>query len=157
MSWFSKTFIHISDIYKGIFTNKNKLKLMIIIVIVLISLANILNYFKNSYYAGTKTGVYTLGEVIIPTVESVVGDRDFELLFKDKYELRYVYDNAESSADDIKNYMRCLIDKHGYRNVSTEGNNKVIKDNSENKTVIIIELIIYSNDEYEIYAKRSMN
>ncbi len=78
------------------------------------------------------------------------------MLFKDKYELRYVYDDAESSAKDIKDYMRYLIDNHGYRNVSTGGNNKVIKDNGENETVIIIELIIYSNDEYEIYAKRSI-
>ena len=157
MSYFSKKIIYILNVYKRILTNKTKFKLLIIIAISLMSLANILNYFKNSYYAGAKTGVYSLGDVIIPSVESVVGNRDFELMFKDKYELRYIYDNAESSAEDIKNYMRYLIDEQGYKDVSSNGVNKVIKDNSENETLIIIELIMYSDDEYEIYAKRSIN
>ncbi len=56
MSWFIKMFIHAFDIYKVIFTNKKYRKLMIIIIIIIMCFGNILNDFKESYYAGTKQG-----------------------------------------------------------------------------------------------------
>ena len=104
---------------------------MIIIVIVLISLANILNYFKNSYYAGTKTGVYTLGEVIIPTVESVVGDRRPKVtgvIIGDSEANPYksfTYSDISTVESDIESYIQYLI-KSGFKLESEENANSVL-------------------------------
>lgn len=143
-------------IYKEIFTNKKKLKLIIIGAITLIVVSNVLVYFKDNYYSGAKSGIYSLGDVTIPTVESVVGDRDFELIFKNNNEFRYIYGGAENPINDIEEYTNYLILEHGYATAKTDSDYTVMKDDKISDIVIVIYFAV-QGDEYEIYAKRSLN
>lgn len=156
LGWLINKVIEMLKIYKEIFTNKKKLKLIIIGAITLIVVANILVYFKDSYFAGDKSGVYSLGDVTIPTVESIVGDRDFELIFKNKNELRYMYDGAENPINDIEEYTNYLIEEHGYVTAQTDSDYTVMKDDKIGGVIIVIDCIVLG-DEYEIHAKRSMD
>lgn len=156
LGWLINKVIEMLTIYKEIFTNKKKLKLIIIGAITLIVVANILVYFKDSYFAGAKSGVYSLGDVTIPTVESVVGNRDFELIFKNVNELRYIYDGAENPINDIEEYINYLVEEHGYVTVQTGSHYTVMKDDKMGGVIIVIYFTV-QGDEYEIHAKRSIN
>ncbi len=143
-------------LYKRIFTNSKYSRLIIVLFIVLIVGSNILTSITNAYFSGSKSGFYKLGNVTIPSVESVVGNREFNLIYKDRAELRYSYTKVKNPLDDVNKYIKYLTDECGYDIIAVSDGYRVLKENTETNIVIVIDITV-DKSSYEIFARKGVS
>lgn len=120
---------------KSNFVMKHLIKLAIVMVPIIILLQ--LFFIKLEFSIDKE---YKIGNTKIPSIESVVGNRRVTSKYITIGAQIYKYRGAKNPKEDLEKYANYLIEKYGFREVDFYGGKRLLREEPENKLVIVVEM-----------------
>lgn len=155
INWTRKTIASFIKYFKLIASTPKLRRRAIVVVIFLVALIAVLTMVQDNYFSGSKSGVYQLSGSTIPSIEAIVGNRDFELIYNDATEFTYLYARVKNPTEDISLYVDYLQKEVGYSATPTSQGWHLTKKDNDVKVTLLMDIMVSENG-YEIHVKKEV-
>lgn len=99
---------------------------------------------------------YKIGQTRIQSIESLVGDRKLNGMNITNRLQTYTYSGAKNPSEDVEKYAELLVNKYGFEKIDYDDGKRLLKEEPENKSVVVIELKPFE-DGYAVRIRKVEN